>query len=62
MSGPGAHSTKGLWAHNWNLMQIIILVIMILIIQSGHNFAHVTTAQLLWHVQNCDLIESLFLK
>ena len=25
--------------------------------ESGHNFAHVTTAQLLWHVQNCDLIE-----
>ena len=51
MSGPEAHSTKGLRAHNWNLMQIIIVVIMIMIIQSGHNFAHVTTAQLLWHVQ-----------
>ena len=24
--------------------------------QSGHNFAHVTTALLSWHVQNCDLI------
>ena len=28
-------------------------------IQSGHNFAHVTTAELSWHVQNCDLIRSL---
>ena len=28
-------------------------------IQSGYNFAHVTTAQLSWHVQNCDLIGSL---
>ena len=30
-----------------------------LMIQSGHKFAHVTTAQLSWHVQNWDLIESL---
>ena len=29
------------------------------IIRSGHNFALVTTAELSWHVQNCDLIESL---
>ena len=29
-------------------------------IQSGHNFAHVTTAKLSWHVQSCDLIWSLF--
>ena len=28
-------------------------------IQSGHNFAHVMTAELSWHVRNCDLIESL---
>ena len=27
-----------------------------IMIQAGHNFAHVTTAQLLGHVQNCDLI------
>ena len=31
----------------------------IISIQSGHNFAHVTTAQLSWHVENCDLIETL---
>ena len=24
-------------------------------IPDGHNFAHATTAQLLWHVQSCDL-------
>ena len=28
--------------------------------QSGHKFAHATTAQLSWHVQNCDLISWLF--
>ena len=27
-----------------------------IITQSSHNFAHVTTAQLSWYVQNCDLI------
>ena len=32
---------------------------MILLIRSGPNFAHVTTAQLSWLVQNCDLIWSL---
>ena len=31
----------------------------IMMIQSGQNFAHATTAQLSWHVQNCDLIRSL---
>ena len=31
----------------------------IIMIRSGHNFAHATTAQLLWHVQNCVLIGSL---
>ena len=40
-----------MWIHvalTWKIM-----------IQSGHNFAHATTAQLLWHVQNCYLIGSL---
>ena len=27
--------------------------------RSGHNFAHAMTAELSWHVQNCDLIQSL---
>ena len=30
-----------------------------LMVQSGHNFAHVTTAKLSWPVQICDLIGSL---
>ena len=29
-----------------------------IIIWSGHNFAHVMTAELSWHVQISDLIES----
>ena len=29
---------------------------------SGHNFAHAMTAELLWHVQNYDLILSYFFK
>ena len=29
-------------------------------IKAGHKFAHVTTALLSWHVQNCDLINSFF--
>ena len=33
-----------------------------IIIRSGHNFAHATTAELLWHVQNCDRIVYLELK
>ena len=32
----------------------------IIMTQSGHKFAHVTTAQLSWHVQNCDLIQLFF--
>ena len=28
-------------------------------IQSGQNFAHVTTAKLSWHVQNCGLVGSI---
>ena len=34
------------------------VVTMIFIIQSGHKFPHVATAQLSWHLQNCYLIES----
>ena len=35
-------------AHIWKIITI-----------SDHNFAHATTALLSWHVQNCDLNESL---
>ena len=38
-----------------------LALILIFMTQSGDNTAHVTTAQLSWHVQNCDLILSLFL-
>ena len=34
---------NGLWAHNYSLVKIILAVILILMIQSGHNFAHVAT-------------------
>ena len=54
-------STNGLRNHNWNLMKILFAVTLIRNNQSSHKFAHVTTAQLLWHVQICDLIWSLSL-
>ena len=38
------HFTKCLWAPNWNVVQILKALIFIVMIQSGHNFAHVTTA------------------
>ena len=52
----GYHFTKGVWAYNCSLVNMIIAVLMILAIQPGHKFAHVTAAQLSWHVQNWDLI------
>ena len=51
---------EGLWAQNWNLLKNLIAVIIIVMTGSGHKFAHVTTAQLSWHVQNYGLIGSLF--
>ena len=38
----------------WKFSAAIVIVM----IQLGHKFAHVTTAKLSWHVQNCDLIGS----
>ena len=35
--------------------EILFVLIIFLMIRSGHNFAHVTTAELSWHVQNCDM-------
>ena len=43
--------TNTLRAHNRNLVKLLQASIMILLIQSAHNFAHVMTAQLSWHVQ-----------
>ena len=40
-----------LWCLLWKIM-----------IQSGHNYAHAMTAELSWHVQNCDLLGSIELK
>ena len=54
------HCTNGFWAHDRNLVKIDFALILMTMIQSGHNFAHVTTTQLSWHVQNYDLIWSLF--
>ena len=51
--------TKVSWAHNANIVNSSVAVTWKIMIQSGHNFAHDTTAQLSWHVQNYDLIRSL---
>ena len=39
--------TYGSWAHNWSLVKLYINITWKLIIRSGHNFIHVTAAQLL---------------
>ena len=49
-----------LWAYSWNLMKIHCAVILILMVQSGQNFAHAMIAQLSWHVQKFDLMGLLF--
>ena len=43
-----------------SLLKILFAQILILLIRSSHNFAHVMTAQLSWYVQNYDLIGSLY--
>ena len=52
------HFANGLWDHKSR--ENSLALILIWMIQSGHNLAHGATAQLSCHVQNCDLIESLF--
>ena len=54
------HLTKVSWDHNCNLVKILFAQILILMIQSCHNFSHAMTAQLSWHVQNYDMIGSFF--
>ena len=44
----------------WNHVKSICALISMLMIQSVHNFAHVTTALMSWYVQTCELIRSLF--
>ena len=48
--------SPSLWCH----CNVIIHVdfVWTIMVRSRHNFAHDTTAQLLWHVQNCALIGS----
>ena len=53
--------SKNLWAHRWNLVKSLSNLTLILMIQSDHNFAHTMTAELSWHVQNCDLIGPLLI-
>ena len=55
---PGTRFTNSLGAYEPNLVKICVIVARKIVIQSGHNFAHATTAELLWHVQNYDLIGS----
>ena len=45
-------------ANNPNPLEINIAITWIIMyIQSGHNFAHATTAKLSWHVQNFDWLD-----
>ena len=46
--------------HNWNLVKISFALILMQMIQSDDNFAHVMAAELPWQVQNYHLIASLF--
>ena len=47
-------------AHNWNLICVVFVLTMLMCIQLSHKFAHVTTAELSWHVQIYDLIRLIF--
>ena len=53
---PGIYFTKFIWAHNLNLVKNIVTLIFVLVMKK---IAYTTTAQLLWHVQNCDIISVL---
>ena len=44
---PGMHVTNRLWAHQSNFIEILLL--WVLMIKSGHNFAHAMTAHDQWH-------------
>ena len=57
--GPKTRFTNNSWGQNWNLLNIHLVLIAILMIQSGPNFEYVTAAELPWHMQNCYLIGSL---
>ena len=46
------HVTMGLETLNPNLVKMLLFVTRNVMTRPGHNFAHVMTAQLSWHVQN----------
>ena len=58
----GALFRKCLWTHNCNLVKIIFAVIMTLLNQAGPICVHIMITELLWHMQNCDLIGLLFFR
>ena len=58
-SGSWIHYTKFCGLMN-KKNQILCSLISIIVNQPGHNFAHAMTAELSWHVQNCDLTGSYF--
>ena len=58
----GTTLTKDLGTHDWILVEIPFAVMFYLQLQTSHTFAHAKTAQLSRHVQNSDLIGSLFFK
>ena len=49
-------------AHNHNSLKFLCTLIMILMIQPGHKFAHDTTDQLSQNLLHCDLTWSLYFK
>ena len=53
---PGIYTTKILWAQNRKLVAILLFYAKVMT-RTGHNFANVTTSQLSWHMQICDLIK-----
>ena len=54
--GSGTCFTKCLWVHNWNLVKIGFTSTNILMMQSSHSVAQITT----WYVQNRNLIPPNF--
>ena len=54
-----AHISLTVKSSSSNFLETCIALLWNMMTQSGHNFAHVMTAQLSWHVQNCDLIGSM---
>ena len=62
VSWPKNCFTHDLWVHIADLVKVCVaqkFCVKKVRIRSGHYFAHAMTAQLSWHVQNCDLIGSL---